>query len=442
MPQKQITWARHVGEVFHTSPRNGNDQNTIWLPRPDLEASLATQLDFPGVHVCLDGPTGSGKSSLATTVLSKTGRRFRVVQITKNTTWPDFCLRAVKSPLQGGPAINAEVTLGFEAGLPTALLKFAFGSREPDVTEPEIRKQFGDTVTEDVVCEKLANSEEVLVIDDFEKASPAIVERVAAMCKLMTQTFENAAAKLVIVGTDDVYARLTTNNKSLEDRLIEISIGSFDQRGDSWRFIHQGLSALRIANPVTDFNNGKSWVSRADLTNCMDAVYVAADGLPKALNVLGREIAMKGSWDRSRVSTKDILHACKKTPEKNYLHYASAYPGIVRISKDPAIASVLRYMYQVGVAKIHRLHEVVTHLSSAFSETDVRNALGELVTLNFIVQTGFHKDVFFVENPTLAHTLAVIASFPERFNLPHAMHAEIRQLSLPLFADVFQPISK
>jgi len=214
------SWGRIVGEVFNTLPRNGVDKETFWMPRKQLEVNLLQELEAPGVHVCIDGPTGTGKTSLAKTVLMKNSIPHRLIQITMNMTWIDFCFNIIKEPIINNKNnFSANIEFGVNRGLPSALFKLAVGKEGSNLDDRELKKRIGESITEDVICQLMATHDVTLFIDDFERASKELVERISDMCKLLTESHISRNAKLLIVGTDDIYTRLTLANKSLEDRV-------------------------------------------------------------------------------------------------------------------------------------------------------------------------------------------------------------------------------
>ena len=57
--QTRQKWARKVGQVFNTMPRIGSYEKTVWLPRGNIEKRVTEVLENRGVHICMDGPTGT-----------------------------------------------------------------------------------------------------------------------------------------------------------------------------------------------------------------------------------------------------------------------------------------------------------------------------------------------------------------------------------------------
>ena len=57
-------WVRSVGMVFKINPRSASDSHTVWISRAKEEKRLNDLLLAPGKNICLDGPSGVGKTSL------------------------------------------------------------------------------------------------------------------------------------------------------------------------------------------------------------------------------------------------------------------------------------------------------------------------------------------------------------------------------------------
>jgi hypothetical protein len=389
---------------------------------------MISELESPGVNICLDGPTGTGKSSLATTTFNRMKIPFRLVQITKSMTWSDFCYRIIRPPKTPITSSESSVEFGLSRGLPTALIKIAIGSKS-EYEDYELKNRIKEVVTEDIVCELMAENDVALLIDDFEKASNPILVRISSMCKLLTESFISKNAKIIIVGTDDIYSRIINEDVSLDDRLSQISIGTFATKYESWNFMRLAFEKLNLENPVSLYN--KKYISKDKLDECVDAVFEAADGLPKRLNVLGRDIAKNASNKRRRISVADVINTSNRMPKEAMEKYSTDYPIVINAAKDPSVRLVLKYFYHKGVGQIHKLGQIIDSLSEHINEQQIRNAIGTLISLSFLTQTGFNNDVLFVRNPAFAHTIGVVATYPNKYNAPKQLREKNAQLFLP-----------
>lgn len=90
MSNANTRWRDRVGRVFNTRPRIGVGKNRIWLSRKKEMESFQENFYNPGTHLCLDGPSGAGKTSLALTFLVKEEVRYTYVPLTKGMMWLDF----------------------------------------------------------------------------------------------------------------------------------------------------------------------------------------------------------------------------------------------------------------------------------------------------------------------------------------------------------------
>ena len=100
-------WANKVGRGFDTRPRVAS-RGTVWLERKAAYESLANAIERPGSHVCLDGPTGVGKTSLMHTYIASERIQHSSLMITDAMTLADFCRRLI------GVRDNSETGLNIE----------------------------------------------------------------------------------------------------------------------------------------------------------------------------------------------------------------------------------------------------------------------------------------------------------------------------------------
>lgn len=480
---KQKMWSSKVGKVFNTMPRDGNHHSTVWLTRKVLEKRFSALLSFPGVHICLDGPTGTGKSSLALTELNKANLNYKIVQITKFMNWGKFCQEVVseknrKSALNGNKLANLanEINKKFNSEELSGLCydldiddeNFALGGKKSKARElvkycdrhniidslvdklnelrdgtdwklfveemesSSLQKSRRADITEHDICEFLSSNGLSLLIDDFERSNQEIVERIADMCKLLTESYVHPSTKLIIVGTDDIYKRLYEANPSLEGRLEELSVGTLPSPEDSWKFLQIGFEKLKLRHPAMEAKENRfSSVTQDDNLKSMRAVYEAANGLPKSLNELGRDISLTGI-DRKRISPDDVIKTANKMPQKALSRFKRKHREIIKmVEADAAIRIVLQELYQTGIGQIHHWSEIVSSLTPEIPESNLNKALSELVSTHFLVQTGWDGDVLFVSDPRMAHTLGVVIENPEKYGQKAEKYAPMGQLTLP-----------
>jgi len=418
----KMEWDKKVASIFQVSPRDGNTDSTFWLKRNDLENQLSRYLSNPGVTVCIDGPTGTGKSSLAITMLKRLNMASTDIQLTKSMKWQDLC-KIVFYELHKDGKNKQELAVGIDKGLPTFLVKTT-----------EHNYDFSQFTEHDFAA-ILKESNSTFVIDDFEKACDEIIVKISEVCKLLTQSYISDKAQLVIIGTDDVYRQLVTKDKSLQERLEELSVGTLKTKYDSWHLLMLGFEKLQIVHPATLYNN--NFISKQELDECVDSVFLAANGLPKSLMKFGRKLVWD-SWRtnnrQKRVNPADIMKLSLLFPKENYCKYSIKYPKVFETVRDnPVTKCILQYLFDRGIGQIHHSIEIINRLQDEYSRDQIESALSELVSADFITQTGISNDIIFVADPAMAHTLAVVSSDPEKYDADARFIEETGQLKLPFY---------
>jgi hypothetical protein len=213
------SWSARVTRVFDTRPRDGANPDSVWLPREKVENQFNDLLYQDGVHICVDGPSGTGKTSLVKTQLSKEKKKVIENQLTDSMRWTDLCREIM------GDISKADSNFGIDALLSLTELpsiKLSYSRKKKSGDNLAKWKAIGSQLNEFDLCRALQATDSVLFIDDFEKAHESILVRIADICKLMTQKFKG---KIVIAGTGDIYLQLMTKEPALESRLAVMSIG-------------------------------------------------------------------------------------------------------------------------------------------------------------------------------------------------------------------------
>ena len=105
------------------------------------------------------------------------------------------------------------------------------------------------------------------------------------------------------------------------------------------------------------------------------------------------------------------------------------------VSKNKATRAILAYLIERGVGNVHSWYETLTFLLSEkdFSQKEIENGLKILVENGLITQTGYSKNTLYFNHLTLAHTLGVVSSTPEKYGLTPADVSPFKQLKLPFF---------
>lgn len=238
------SWGRRAGNVFYTGPRDGCNTSSVWLPRISLEKTLE-QLIGSRSHVCIDGPTGTGKSSLAITVLNRCRVPFSSVQLTQKMSWRTFCRGIVGCEGNAEKSFSAEFSGGLKNGLPDLGFKLSAGIKGKPSDRIDYLKKLVDDWDEGDVCQAMADNNITLLVDDLERPeSNELITRLADMAKLFTQSHIAPNARIIFVGTGDVYSRLYAANNALEGRIKEVSVGTLSEKNESWTYIIRGLEYI------------------------------------------------------------------------------------------------------------------------------------------------------------------------------------------------------
>lgn len=302
-------WMQQVSDVFDTNPRNGNREATVWLKRGKLERDFESDLFVRGRHICLDGCSGSGKSSLVITMLLKHQIPYTTVQVTRKMDWESLCRQLVsKTP---GKTRDFKATAGAEwKGLfPTGKLELSFGTKSDAKSDHELWERVVKSATEHTIAAAIAEQNCIVLLDEFERAQPDLANSVSEVCKILTQSFTSSMGKLIILGADDVYKKLYDAYSTLDNRLMQHSIPTLPTPQESWYYLKQGFRKLQKFHPGTS-----RYAQPGDEKKAMQAVYLAADGLLKSLTELGVEICKGVGPDVRGVSLATIERACMSAP--------------------------------------------------------------------------------------------------------------------------------
>lgn len=402
-------WAERVGAVFDTRPRVSINGGKSWIPRPEEEL-LANAIAYPGVHVCLDGPSGSGKTSLARTLFTKRRARGRHIyaRLSNSTTWSSFKTQLVeRSSSRKDADQGTSVKVGLKDLIPYLEFEGALsvGSLVKRAKRAEILEHLHIPEIADILtAEKL-----ILAVDDCEQASDEMIRMLADLCKELSDRSTDSHAKLVLIGTNDIYRRLINANISIKGRIDEVTLCSVQDRFAGWKFITEGLTQLGLRNPDED-----KFIQEDKLKLARDAVYDAADGLPKSIVQLGRTLGLRGE-SRTRVSFADIQAAAQDVTCRTFHDYRREYRALMfALRKKPELQLVCRWMFQHGVVSRHSFSEMAEDLRKNATYGILDDVVEALVDAQFLIRTGKDGDVFFARDPLLAHTLGVALETPAK----------------------------
>src|ERR1041384_6471573 len=411
-------WTKKVGKVFNTRPRIGSSTDAVWLERTHTSQRFAEIFSRPGAHVCLDGPSGAGKTSLALTHLFGKGIKHSAVQLTENMDWIGFCRQILDSVTNEETALTGDIEVGIDKIMPVAKLRVTLGSKHRREDALTYIETLARGMTEHDVARRLCELNAALYVDDVERANDQLLGRLSDLCKILTQGYVADNAKVVFVGSGEVYQRLYRRNPSLDERLLQVSLGAFKESTDSWKFLTKGFEKLRLRHP----GNSEFLNQRDSIRACIDAIWEAADGLPKSLNRLGQEIALKAQG-RKAVSGSNIITEANRMSEEHWIEYGRTFSSVIDfLEQKPAAISVLRGFYERGIARIHQFKDIAAYVDTdgtkggtCYTQVEIENAIEGLMKLDFLVRTGKSGEIIFTKHPSAAHTLGVAIRNPLRF---------------------------
>lgn len=433
MPQTSVReWMQSVSEVFDTDPRNGNNDSTVWLRRQALESDLEADLFTRGRHICIDGCSGSGKSSLVITTLVRHQIPFSMVQIGRRMDWVGFCRQLLAKPRRREREVRAGGSAEWKGIFPTAKIEFSVGEKTDEKQTIELWEKKVATATEHDIAHAIAAQNSIVLLDEFERAQPELANSVSEVCKILSQTFKSDMGRFVILGADDVYKKLYDAYSTLDSRLIHINIPTLPDPRDSWAYLAMGFRKLKKPFP------GHSQSSTRDKGAALDAmqcVYGAANGLFKSLTELGQEICKSAGPNCREISLSTIRRVCADMEARNLAKYG---PLIAKFHKlagtNPAIAAVLLYINNHGLGQVHN-RDIIVDALNRLGRGLVEDAILALWKNEFLVMTGASNEKLFVKNPSWAHTLRVYLSDPNKLKRLQTHLEGPLQFGLPLGID-------
>ena len=441
--------SERIERLFSSQPRNGSDDNALWHKRAKIEGRLSQLLKAGSQNICIDGPTGSGKSSLALTVLNRISQPFIWLPLVNDMHWSDLCEDLVDRAweINARPkcsqSTNVKVSIdknkalsGADVLAPWKMLDRINFSIEAQNLH-SARQAARDWSITDVEGFLQLNSI-CLVIDDFEKATSDLVLKVANLCKRLTF---RSTQKCLIIGTGDTFAKLYGADEGLDGRLAELSVASFGSKLEVWNYINDGFERLGFETPRVLLRAKR--IAKAEADRIEEAIYEAADGMPKYVNELAlricHEILSKDNIAelRSRISSSDIVKECGRMLDENLSRCNQGVRGAEkRLRSSVELRMVLRAVFELGANGVHRVSDLVAHIERSvddkFSYDQFLAGLEELRKLGLYVQTGKSGEVVFAKDPMFSHVLGLICHDPARYKKDPSIFGLVGQRSLPL----------
>jgi hypothetical protein len=411
-------WPDRIAEVFSTNPRFLT-RGTSHSRRPEMEA-LKRHFGSAGESVCIDGPSGAGKTSLALTYVIRAEIQFTYVQVTKRLDWRGFCRQVIDPHLENiEHSLTSELEIGVQQLLPFARLKVALGEKQSAKSAEDYIQALSANWSEIDIGQQVLRKNVCLIVDDLDQANEEVLTRVASLCKyLLLGSRSSRNARCLLIGTGDIYRRVLSTNEALTLRLNEVSLGSFEHPRDSWSFLARGFNALAI--PFEESSERQSRKrTQLELQTAMMQVYEAANGLPKSLNKLGQQIAL---ISESGVTPEAIRSVCDEMVRENWDFHSEEYPDLIKVlrSSEPA-KLLLRTLYEQGACSVFKKSTLLNVLSAAstHSRREIEDGLTRLVEVNFLTLTGGKgKQVVFPVDSVATHTLGVVLN--NRYRFPDA----------------------
>jgi len=423
-------WMQQVSDVFDTNPRNGNREKTVWLRQPALETDLEADLFTRGRHICIDGCSGSGKSSLVITTLIKHSIPYTTVQVGRKMDWKSFCSELISKGDTKQRDIKGSATAEWKGLFPTGKLEISFGQKSDPKASHDLWERTVSTANEHTIAKAIAEQNCVVLIDEFERASSDLANSISEVCKILTQTYSSPMGKLIILGADDVYKKLYDAYSTLDNRLVHLSIPTLPTPNDSWRYLRLGFKRLGKYHP----GNSK-FAKQGDELKAMQAIYFAADGLFKSLTELGVEICKAVGPDIKGVTLPTIERVCNGFDARNFGKYRQRFSDVHRLAEaNPVTAAVLLHINNHGLGQIHDREKIENGLTS-FGKGLVDEAILALWKNDFIVITGESNQKIFIKNPSWAHTLRVYLSDEQKRKKLEAHLEKPMQMNLGLGVD-------
>lgn len=214
--------------------------------------------------------------------------------------------------------------------------------------------------TEPDVAREMVRKEAALIVDNFENASPEIVSRITGLARLLTQSITHSNAKIIVIGTGDVYFRILKQNPSLRDRISQVTLGSLPEAGWSWSFLQKGFELLNLKHP----GNSKYSDQQKKNEECGREIFNAADGFLKSLNRLGYEISVR-AIGRNAVSAKDIIDKAREMLVRNWIECQTLHTEWLKTLRDPISKMVFEFLYRgKGVGAVYQISEILEPLCS------------------------------------------------------------------------------
>jgi hypothetical protein len=417
----------HIDNVFGTNPRDGYGPEKFWWEKRGGDDKFFELLYSRGKSICVDGPTGSGKTSLVMRGLKESKNKFCTVTVFPQLDWKSLCKEIIQVPKSHKEDGSFGTKVGFKQQLPESEFGLNINKNYAPSSDMVYTEKYLNDFTQQHLAGIMQETNATLFLDDFENASTELIKRVASLIKILSTSSNKTAAKVILTASDNSFTKLVSATETIEKRLVAFNLGGLRGKWQGWNFICEGLTNLNIIHPATS----KMPTQKSRLAACETAVYDAAGGILKNLTYLGQKLATEG-YARKSVTVDDILKICEEVSKEGVSSNSMRYRPILKhVKEDPAIRVLLRYIYKKGIGGIQYLQDIVTDLEGQAHEDTLRSGIKKFVNEKVLVQTGFDGGVLFPKNPSVLHYFCVACSNPNKYNAPKEFRTEPFQLLIP-----------
>ncbi|MCC5997295.1 MAG: ATP-binding protein [Oceanicaulis sp.] len=422
---RSTDWAANVKDVFDTRPRNGAHDNVVWVARVKEEHNLTDYLTKGGHHICVSGPTGSGKSSLVQTCVARMiskglYQHAATVQLTNqsNFNWELLKKRIFIASIESIPASKFTK---LRQKISEQLAPIIGGAA--NITKTFLLERVSDiTKNWDLhsICSFISSIGIILILDDFEKADDEIVGAVSNMLKVMSQSYPG---RIIIVGTGDIYSKLIQFDQALDQRMKALTVASMGTPKESWGFLASGFNRLNLSHPGSRSRPS----SQSDLRDAIDLVHDCANGLLKSLNTLGQDVSIGAL--RGSVSLHEIEKASENMIYMTLRQFRAQYRQLHEILMNHGEAIILlKHLIDKGITSWFDVEDIIDELHH-WHPNEVIRFIDILVEADFFVRSGTDRNVLFVVKPTMMHVLGTVISKPQKYRSQYDSFRSVNQLS-------------
>lgn len=400
---------KSADDIFSTQPI-GEWREDIWLPRVPLEREFSYTIGATSQHICVDGPSGTGKTSLTQSMFFRYATPYISVQIYDGMTWQQFCRNFIEAPRNTKITDTSMFRGVFKFFQPEVGFDFRYTNEWSAKESMEIVSHLADVWTPDDVAKSIALNDFTLIVDDFERGEGDLVRNIASLVKILGQSYRG---RVVVVGTDDVLMKLVKINPSISARVSEITVDGLGSPVDSANFIIRKFKLLKINTPFT--SSGNSAVSREVQT----LVYSATSGLLKDLNELGLALAREVSAKRI-LSLNALRKICQVMIKEKSYRMRSQCRALARVVNQSIESQrVVEFLATRGASKATFVAEIQDHFLNTLDDDKIEEVLSILESEGVLALTGAERRKVFFKNPIMFNS--VVAQMDQNQSLQHSL---------------------